>query len=152
MREWISSGRWSSGWPQGIAPAQLIHAVQPTSPRTSRTSGPSPSLFASDSASPTGVSTSRPGGQAGSHRHAPRTFRRSGAGSVERCAYSTIGGSRSTPLSMPLSQWSHHFRCSGIRSWFGPGIEVSVDAWAHGPKMSRFGQVSASNVRNELLR
>jgi len=108
--------------------------------------------FASALASSTGVGTSRPGGQVGSQRHSPFIVLRSGPGSVERCANSTIGGSRSTPLSMPFSQWSHHFRCSGIRSWFGPGSEVSVAACAQGPKISRLGQVSASNVRNELFR
>jgi hypothetical protein len=56
------------------------------------------------------------------------------------------------PLSMPFSQRSHQRMCSGIRSWFGPGSDVSVPAWAHGPNTSRFGHVSRSNVRNELLR
>ncbi len=56
------------------------------------------------------------------------------------------------PLSTPFSQRSHHRMCSGKRSWFGPGSDVSVDACAHGPKTNRFGQVIRSNVRNELLR
>ena len=39
-----------------------------------------------------------------------------------------------------------------MRSWFGPGRHVSVEACDHGPMIMRLGQVNASNVRKVLLR
>ncbi len=44
-------------------------------------------------------------------------------GRVDRCAKSTIGGSRSIPLSSSFSHRSHQRIISGTRSTFGPGSD-----------------------------
>ena len=33
----------------------------------------------------------------------------------------------------------------------GPGIDVAVDMWLHGPMITRLGQVSASKARSAMF-
>ncbi len=56
------------------------------------------------------------------------------------------------PFSSSQSQRRNQRTSSGTRSMWGPGIEVAVDMWLHGPTSRRFGHSRASNVRKVLLR
>ena len=144
--ERASSARWSAGCPQGSRPAQEIHADAPTSPRTVSTSVPAGGSGRSASG------RTRSSGQPGSERHSPRISARSGSGRVERRTKTWMGGSSSTPFASSRSQRPNQRQSSGTRSMCGPGSDVAVDMWLHGPISSRLGQSSASNVRKLLLR
>ena len=94
---------------------------------------------------------SRSGGHVGSERHSPRTSLRNGSGAVERCWYTTIGGSRSMPLSIPFSHRSNHRSISPVPSMFGPGRHVSGEPCDHGPISSRTGACIRSKERSAMF-
>ena len=55
------------------------------------------------------------------------------------------------PLSIPFSHRSNHRIISAVRSMFGPGRQLDVEACDHGPSSSRSGAVIVSNDRSAML-
>ena len=62
-----------------------------------------------------------------------------------------IGGSSSIPFRSSRSQRENQRMSSGTRSMCGPGIDVAVDACAHGPMITRRGHVIASYARSAMF-
>ena len=70
----------------------------------------------------------------------PRISARSGSGVVERRTNTLDRAARSsTPFFSSRSQRRNQRMSSGTRSMCGPGSEVAVDMWLHGPTSRRFG-------------
>ncbi len=105
--------------------------------------------------SPRGRSTCsvrRAGGQVASLRHSPRISAQVGrrhASSGARTPRSAAPRRRRS--ARRASQRRNQRISSGTRSMCGPGSAVAVEPWPHGPRITRFGHVSASKPRKAMF-